>query len=219
MENQNNDFSNVIWTDETTVQLENHRRFSHRKCGEKPRPKPKYIYHLTFMYECIIWTYIHVTLSMYVRIYIICTTVLIILFLCIFHTKTSCENICLGWYMNGHTDLVMFDGIMDAQLYVRILRAALIPSARRLYPDGNYFFMQDNDPKHTSRWNSGWNSGNSLLTMGLSGGRHHQSLPILIPLRISGMNIERSSQKTKLIFLRNFGEKLVDKSVRNTLDT
>ena len=55
MENQNNDCSNVIWTDETTVQLENHRRFSHRKCGEKPRPKPKYVCvcHLTFTYECI----------------------------------------------------------------------------------------------------------------------------------------------------------------------
>jgi hypothetical protein len=43
MENQTNDFNNVIWTDETTVQLENHRRFSHRKRGEKPRPKPKYV--------------------------------------------------------------------------------------------------------------------------------------------------------------------------------
>jgi hypothetical protein len=67
MENQNNDFSNVI---ETTVQLENHRRFSHRKCGEKPRPKPKYVHHLTFTYECIICSYIHVTLRMYVRIYV-----------------------------------------------------------------------------------------------------------------------------------------------------
>jgi transposase len=49
--------------------------------------------------------------------------------------------------MKGRTDLVMF----DATLYVRILREALIPSARRLYPGGNYLFMQDNDPKHTSR--------------------------------------------------------------------
>ena len=53
--------------------------------------------------------------------------------------------------MNGRTNLVMFDGIMDAQLHMRILREALIPSAQRLYPDGNYLFMQDNDPKHTSR--------------------------------------------------------------------
>ena len=40
-ENLNADFSDVIWTDETTIQLENHRRFCHRKRGQKPRPKPR----------------------------------------------------------------------------------------------------------------------------------------------------------------------------------
>ena len=44
LENQNNDFNNVVWTDETSVQLENHRRFCHRKHGQKPRPKPRYMY-------------------------------------------------------------------------------------------------------------------------------------------------------------------------------
>ena len=39
MENQHSYLRNVIWSDETTVQLENHHRFSHRKRGEKPRPK------------------------------------------------------------------------------------------------------------------------------------------------------------------------------------
>ena len=48
MENQCTDFHNVIWTDETSIQLENHRRFSHRKRGEKPRPKPRY----TYTYTC-----------------------------------------------------------------------------------------------------------------------------------------------------------------------
>ena len=60
-------------------------------------------------------------------------------------------HVWAGISMNGRTDLVMFDGIMDAVLYVRILREGLIPSAQRLYPGGNYLFMQDNDPKHTSR--------------------------------------------------------------------
>ena len=41
LENQNNDFCNVVWTDETSVQLENHRRFCHRKRGQKPHPKPR----------------------------------------------------------------------------------------------------------------------------------------------------------------------------------
>ena len=48
MENQCTDFHNVIWTDETSIQLENHHRFSHRKRGEKPRPKPRY----TYTYTC-----------------------------------------------------------------------------------------------------------------------------------------------------------------------
>ena len=33
-------FEDVIWTDETTVQLQTHRRFCCRKEGEKPRLKP-----------------------------------------------------------------------------------------------------------------------------------------------------------------------------------
>ena len=40
-ENLNDNFADVIWTDMTTVQLENHRRFCHRKLGQKPRPKPR----------------------------------------------------------------------------------------------------------------------------------------------------------------------------------
>ena len=53
--------------------------------------------------------------------------------------------------MRGTTRLILFDGIMDAEMYVHILEKALLPSARKLYPGTNYLFMQDNDPKHTSR--------------------------------------------------------------------
>ena len=35
-------FDDVIFTDETKVQLENHRRFCCRKEGERPKPKPRY---------------------------------------------------------------------------------------------------------------------------------------------------------------------------------
>ena len=34
-------FDNVVWTDETTVQLETHKRYCYRKEGERPRPKPR----------------------------------------------------------------------------------------------------------------------------------------------------------------------------------
>ena len=35
------EFHNVIWTDETSVQMETHRRFCCRKKGQKPRYKPR----------------------------------------------------------------------------------------------------------------------------------------------------------------------------------
>ena len=84
-----------------------------------------------------------------------------------------------GISMKEQTDLVMF----DATLYVRILREALIPSARRLYPGGNYSCRTMSPNIHLDV------PGSSLLTMGLSGGKHHQSLPISIPSRLSGMNL------------------------------
>ena len=34
-------FDDVIWTDESTVQLEAHRRFCCRKQGQAPKPKPR----------------------------------------------------------------------------------------------------------------------------------------------------------------------------------
>ena len=39
----NDDFKDVIWSDETTVQLETHRRFCCRKQGERPKNKPRYV--------------------------------------------------------------------------------------------------------------------------------------------------------------------------------
>ena len=39
--NQGDDFSNAIFSDETTVQIETHKRFCCTKSGLKPRYKPK----------------------------------------------------------------------------------------------------------------------------------------------------------------------------------
>ena len=36
----NDEFTNVVWTDETTVQLETHKRFCYRKKGVRPHLKP-----------------------------------------------------------------------------------------------------------------------------------------------------------------------------------
>ena len=49
----------------------------------------------------------------------------------------------ISW--RGKTDIVVFDGIMDADGYAAILRASLLPFIRRVYPDVHRL-MQDNDP-------------------------------------------------------------------------
>ena len=107
VENNCNNFERVIWSDETSVQLDCHRRFCCRKKGQKPRykPRPKHP------------TKVHVWGG-------------------------------ISW--NGRTNVCIFDGIMDAELYTKILKECLVPFCQEIYPGGHQF-MQDNDPKHTSR--------------------------------------------------------------------
>ena len=71
LENQEDDFDNVIWSDECTIQLENHRRFCGRKVGHAPKPKPKYASYnvhvlLTLVYALIMYIqHVHVVLTEY----------------------------------------------------------------------------------------------------------------------------------------------------------
>ena len=100
-------FEDVIWTDETTVQLETHRRFYCRKRGQKPHYKP-----------------------------------------CSKHPIKV--HVWAGISWRGATNVCVFEGIMDAKLYTDILDQFLVPFVQGVYPHGHKF-MQDNDPKHTSR--------------------------------------------------------------------
>ena len=43
-------FTDVVWTDEASVQLESHSRHSFRKTGCQPRPKPRYIIHTAYIW-------------------------------------------------------------------------------------------------------------------------------------------------------------------------
>lgn len=100
-------FEDFIWSYETSVQMEAHRRFCCRKGGQKPRynPRPK---------------------------------------------QPVKVHVWAGISWNGATKACIFDGLMDAEFYCKILDEFLVPFIPNVYPH-NHRFMQDNDPKHTSR--------------------------------------------------------------------
>ena len=101
-------FSDVIFTDESTVQLECHRR----KCFRKRKMPRKLKYKHKHPPKLHVWG---------------------------------------GISKQGATQLVIFDGIMNATRYGDILKASLVPFIRKNYPESHRLY-QDNDPKHTSRY-------------------------------------------------------------------
>lgn len=101
-------FEDVIWSDEASVQLETHRRHCYRKVGEPPVPKPRAKHPV----KVHVWA---------------------------------------GISAQGATDICIFNGIMDADFYCQILDRFLVPFIHEKFPNQTPRFMQDNDPKHTSR--------------------------------------------------------------------
>lgn len=59
-------------------------------------------------------------------------------------------HVWAGISLRGSTEVCIFEGKMNGPLYVQILTQTLLPFIRIVYPD-EHKFMQDNDPKHTSR--------------------------------------------------------------------
>ena len=58
-------------------------------------------------------------------------------------------HVWAGISLKGATQVCIFDGIMDADLYINILQQTLLPFICANFQD--HRFMQDNDLKHTSR--------------------------------------------------------------------
>ena len=102
------DFSNVIFTDESSIWLERHAKVCFRRYDQPAKLKPKEKH----PYKVHVWA---------------------------------------GISTRGTTDMAIFTGIMRKEFYVdTILSKYLLPYINEVFPDGNYRFTQDNDPKHKS---------------------------------------------------------------------
>ncbi len=60
-------------------------------------------------------------------------------------------HVWAGISSRGATRVCIFEGITNAASYVHILKLTLLPSVDVLFRGDKYRFMQDNDPKHTSK--------------------------------------------------------------------
>lgn len=66
---------------------------------------------------------------------------------------------------HGVGDLHRIVGIMDKHVYHSVLVHHFRPSANRLFPNGDYIFQQDNDPKHTAIINKDYVKNKNIPTM------------------------------------------------------
>ena len=64
----------------------------------------------------------------------------------------------------GAGNICIIDGIMNSEVYCRILDTHLALSVKK-FKLKNYIFQQDNDPKHTSKYTRDYLSDKKILTL------------------------------------------------------
>ena len=148
-QHQADTFEDVIFTDETTVQLETHRRFCCRKKGEQPRSKPRYDLELcTLLHKRQTFLYLNTYIHTYIRTYIHKHThanniipVVMSYLLSFFRPKHPAKvHVWAGISWHGPTSVCVFEGKMNAPLFVEILEKTLVPFVAMKMPD--HKFMQ-----------------------------------------------------------------------------
>ena len=138
-ENLGATFDNVIWTDETSVQMESHRRFCSRKNGSKPRYKPR-------------------------------------------PKHPAKVHVWAGISWNRATKACIFEGIMDADLYFKILEEYLVPFIESVYPQNHRFMRTTTRSTHPTVHR------HSLLKKAFIGGVYHRNHQMLTQLKTFGTN-------------------------------
>lgn len=71
-------------------------------------------------------------------------------------------NVWAGISYKGKTSICIFTGIMDSEIYQKILRDNFVTFTSENFPNG-YRLYQDNDSKHTSKSTKAWMEDNGIL--------------------------------------------------------
>ena len=144
LDNITDTFEDVVWTDETTVQLETHRRFCCRKKGEPPKSKPRY----TYCGDALRYIYLHMLRIIMHNLKHFCPTlswwcaVKIKHFVFLYRAKHPVKvHVWAGISWQGSTGVCIFEGLMNAPTYIKILERALLPFLFERLPDGHRFMQ------------------------------------------------------------------------------
>jgi len=70
---------------------------------------------------------------------------------------------CFAAHEIGQAEI--FEGDLNSRLYCRILEGNLKPTYKKFFPKGQWYFLQDNDPSHTSNAAKSWFHRNGVTVL------------------------------------------------------